>query len=155
MDSLTWKIWNKFSKYIFNILKINFINCITLPLKHIFEGWKHRFFIFYYWIEVLLDEIITWYIFLDSLTWKLWNKFVTDIFDVLKINFINWITWSLKPNITWHDHFNIILKTTLEGYLNIVDFTITTLYTLMTKMITSPTEWCTSITSWISSLLYH
>ena len=59
--------------------------------------------------------------FLDSLMWKLWNKFVINIFNVLEINFINCITWPLKHNITWYVHFNIILKTTLEGYLNIVD----------------------------------
>ena len=79
-------------------------------------------------------------IFFYFLTSKLWNKIITDIFNVSKTNFINFITWSLKHNITWHDHFNIIFKTTLEGYLNIIDPIIKTFYTLMTKTMTSGTR---------------
>jgi len=92
--------------------------------------------------------------FLGSLTSKLWNKFATNIFNVLDINFINCITWPLKHNITWHDHFNIIFKTTLEGYLNIVDPIITIFYTLMTKTMINPIGRWTSIMLRISSLLY-
>ena len=106
-------------------------------------------------MEVLLDDIITWYIFFYSLTWKLWNKFATNIFNVLEINFINFIRRPLKDNLTWHGHFNLILKTILEGHLNIVDPIIITFYTLMTKTMTSPTGGWTSITSQLSSLLYH
>ena len=54
-----------------------------------------------------------------------------------------------------HGHFNIILKTTLEGYLNTIDPIITIFYTLTTKTMTNPIRWWTSITSRISSLMYH
>ena len=96
LDSLTWKLRSKFGIDIFNVSKINFIDCITWPLKHSFMGQKLSYFLFFtinlrFFLMKLLHDIFFYF-----LTSKLWNKIITDIFNVSKTNFINFITWPLK-----------------------------------------------------------
>ena len=112
-DSLTFKIQKKCVMDIRYVLDIIFKKCKTWTLKLCYKAPNHRFLflILFSNFEVVVHETCAWYIFLDSLTFKIWKKYVTDISNVLDIILKKCRTWTLKlcckdPN---HSSFNFVL----------------------------------------------